>query len=176
MDQGATDIIDPRELRTALGKYATGVTVVTTRGPDGKLEGLTANSFAAVSLDPPLVLWSLRRNAPSLQRFLDAGHFAINILGSEHSHLSKHFATPRADKFESVTFAEGLGGCPLLDDPLAHFECTTEMTTQGGDHVIFIGRVRRMSSRDGHPLIFSGGAYCTRVPIPAEQELARQTA
>jgi flavin reductase (DIM6/NTAB) family NADH-FMN oxidoreductase RutF len=158
--------IDPRQLRNALGQYATGVAVMTTRTPSGKLEGLTANSFAAVSLDPPLILWSLRRQSPSLQGFLDAKSFAVNILAGEQSHLSQHFARPCADKFENVPFSPGFGGCPVLEDPLAVFECSTETTTEGGDHVIFIGRVRRVSFREGQPLIFSGGKYVTHGELP----------
>jgi flavin reductase (DIM6/NTAB) family NADH-FMN oxidoreductase RutF len=153
--------IDTRILRNALGRYATGVVVITTRSLSGKLEGLTANSFAAVSLDPPLILWSLRRQAPSFRSFLEAPAFAVNVLAGEHSHLSLHFARASADKFEDVEFSEGFGGCPVLPDSLAVFECTTETTTEGGDHVIFIGRVKRVSFREGQPLIFSGGRYVT---------------
>jgi flavin reductase (DIM6/NTAB) family NADH-FMN oxidoreductase RutF len=166
-DNRTTDCIEPRHLRNALGQYPTGVTVVTTCSPDGRLEGLTVNSFAAVSLDPPLILWSLRREADSLPSFVASRRFVINVLASEQSHLSKHFATPRSNKFETVMFSRGLGGCPILDNPLALFECTTESTTEGGDHVIFIGRVRRVSFRNGEPLIFSAGAYCTREPMLA---------
>lgn len=155
------DVIDQRHLRHALGRFATGVTVITTRTPDGKLEGLTANSFSAVSLDPPLVLWSLRRNAPSLQSFLDSGYFAVNVLASNQSDLSRHFATPAKDKFVACSYRPGLGGCPLLPDTLAGFECSTEHTVIGGDHLIFIGRVRRAAYREGEPLIFSAGQYCT---------------
>lgn len=163
-----TDRIEPRYLRNALGQYPTGVTVVTTCSPDGRLEGLTVNSFAALSLDPPLVLWSLRRESPSLPNFLASRRFVINVLGSEQSHLSKHFAARRPDKFEAVAFSSGLGGCPILENPLALFECTTESTGEGGDHVIFVGRVDRVSFREGDPLIFSAGLYCTREPMLAE--------
>ena len=153
--------IETRHLRNALGRYATGVAVITTRAPSGKLEGLTANSFAAVSLDPPLILWSLRRQATSIKNFLDAGAFAVNVLAGEQSHLSDHFAKPCADKFDGVTFSTGLAGCPVLQDPLAVFECRIESATSGGDHIIFIGRVQRVSYRDGSPLIFGGGDYGT---------------
>ena len=155
------DVIDQRQLRHALGRFATGVTVVTTRTPGGKLEGLTANSFSAVSLDPPLVLWSLRQNAPSLPGFLESGLFAVNVLASGQCGLSRHFATPSKDKFESVAHVPSLGGCPLLAGSLATFECSVETTVTGGDHIIFIGRVHRATYRDGDPLIFSAGKYCT---------------
>lgn len=159
--------IDPRQLRNALGRYATGVAVITTRAPSGKLEGLTANSLAAVSLDPPLILWSLRRQAPSIKSFLDAGAFVVNVLAGEQSHLSNHFARPHADKFDGIAFSTGFAGCPVLQDPLAVFECGTESTTGGGDHIIFIGRVRRVSYREGSPLIFSGGSYGTHTGLSA---------
>ena len=155
------DVVDPRHLRHALGRFATGVTVITTRTIDDKLEGLTANSFSAVSLDPPLVLWSLRQNAPSLQSFRSAGYFAVSVLAADQCDLSRHFATPAEDKFASVAHGKGLGGCPVLQDALASFECSTEHNVVGGDHIIFIGRVHRATYRDGEPLIFSAGQYCT---------------
>jgi flavin reductase (DIM6/NTAB) family NADH-FMN oxidoreductase RutF len=161
--------VDARRLRHALGRFVTGVTVVTTRHPDGKLEGLTANSFSSVSLDPPLVLWSLRREAPSLASFTAAARFAVNVLGAHQRELCRHFATPSADKFATVEHEPGLGGCPLIRDSLAQFECRLEDTVAGGDHVIFIGRVERARHRDGEPLIFSAGQYCTpaRLTEPA---------
>lgn len=157
--------IDPRQLRTALGRFATGVTVITTRGPEGKLEGLTANSFSAVSLDPPLVLWSLIRRSQALPGFQRSGCFAVNILAASQADLSHHFAKPGTDKYADLAWTPGLGGCPLLPDPLATFECATEMQVDGGDHVIFVGRVRRLTLRDGDPLIFNQGQYCTALPL-----------
>lgn len=155
------DVIDQRHLRHALGRFATGVTVITTRTADGKLEALTANSFAAVSLDPPLVLWSLWRNASSLPSFLEAGYFAVNVLAADQCDLSRHFASRAENKFVDIAHATGLGGCPLLADSLASFQCSTENTVVGGDHIIFIGRVHQATYRDGEPLIFSAGQYCT---------------
>jgi flavin reductase (DIM6/NTAB) family NADH-FMN oxidoreductase RutF len=163
--------VDRRAFRHALGRFATGVAVVTTRTPDGKLEGLTANSFSSVSLDPPLVLWCLQRDAASAPGFAAAGMFAVNVLGAHQHALSLHFATPTADKFAGLGHTRGLGGCPLLDASLAHFECRTENTVDAGDHVIFIGRVLRLTHRDGEPLIFSGGRYC----VPARLADAAQT-
>jgi flavin reductase (DIM6/NTAB) family NADH-FMN oxidoreductase RutF len=155
------NVIDQRHLRHALGRFATGVTVITTRTAEGRLEGLTANSFSAVSLDPPLVLWSLRRNASSLSSFANSGYFAVNVLAANQCDLSRHFATPSQDRFAGISHTVGLGGCPLLHETLASFECSTEHTVTGGDHIIFIGRVLRATYRDGEPLIFSAGKYCT---------------
>jgi flavin reductase (DIM6/NTAB) family NADH-FMN oxidoreductase RutF len=155
------DVIDQRHLRHALGRFATGVTVITTRTEHGKFEAVTANSFSAVSLEPPLVLWSLRRNAQSLPSFLDSGYFAVNVLAADQCDLSRHFAMQAENKFANLAFSTGLGGCPLLSDTLASFQCSVESTVVGGDHIIFIGRVRQATYRDGEPLIFSAGQYCT---------------
>ncbi len=152
--------IDERALRHALGRFATGVAVITTCTADGKLEGLTVNSFASVSLDPPLVLWCLQRTAPSFQSFAAAGVFAVSVLGADQHALSHRFATAAAHKFGSVDHLPGFGGAPRLADALAWFECRTERTVDGGDHVIFIGRVLRAGYRDGEPLVYSAGRYC----------------
>ena len=159
------DVLDQRHLRHALGRFATGVTVVTTRTRDGKLEALTANSFAAVSLEPPLVLWSLGSNAPSLLGFQEAGCFVVNVLSAAQHHLSRHFATRAENKFANLAYAAGLAGCPILLDALASFQCSTENTIVAGDHVVFIGRVHRAAYRDGEPLIFSAGQYCSHAPL-----------
>lgn len=157
---------DGRQLRQALGRFATGVTVITTCGADGKREGLTANSFSALSLDPPLVLWSIVRKSASLPGFLAAGRFAINVLDADQAALSHRFATPHPDKFDGVSVETGQLGCPILTGALASFECRTEQTHEGGDHVLFVGRVGRVRYRDGHPLVFSAGRYCSAVPMP----------
>jgi flavin reductase (DIM6/NTAB) family NADH-FMN oxidoreductase RutF len=159
---------DTRALRHALGRFATGVTVITTACPSGKLIGLTANSFSSVSLDPPLVLWSLRRNAASLASFTGSKHFAVNVLAADQEHVSNHFAKSSTDKFVEIPHSIGLGGCPVLPGTLASFECRLESEIEGGDHVIFLGRVLRASYRDGVPLIFAGGAYCRpeRLQVP----------
>ena len=162
-----TEAPEPRALRQALGRFATGVTVITTRAKAGKLEGMTANSFSSVSLDPPLVLWSLRRQASSLPSFLEAGCFAVNILSAEQGALSRHFATPMADKFEGLAWEAGHGGCPMLPGSLASFECDTHEVVEAGDHVILIGRIRRVTHRDGTPLVFHGGQYGTPVALTA---------
>jgi flavin reductase (DIM6/NTAB) family NADH-FMN oxidoreductase RutF len=160
---------DHRPLRNALGRFATGVAVITTVGVDGRSVGLTCNSFSAVSLDPPMVLWSLRRASPSLAAFEASRHFAVSVLSAEQSHLSHHFATTQESKFDIVSHARGLAGCPLLEDALATFECSVEAMHPGGDHIVFFGRVQRATYRDGEPLIFSSGAYFTPAPLQAEK-------
>jgi flavin reductase (DIM6/NTAB) family NADH-FMN oxidoreductase RutF len=161
---------DLRELRHALGRFATGITVVTTLTPGHKREGLTANSFAALSLEPPLVLWSLNRNAMSRPSFEQSPHFAVNVLAAHQRHISNHFAKPQADKFEDLAWQPGLGGCPVLPDCLALFECRLERTLAGGDHVLFIGRIERFRWRAGDPLVFSCGQYCLAAELPDDLE------
>lgn len=163
---------DSRQLRQALGRFVTGVTVVTTRTAQGHRSGLTANSFSALSLDPPLVLWSMVRQSGSLESFVAAGQFAINVLALDQSDVSHHFATAQGDRFSLHAFGEGLGGLPLLLGSLACFECQTENTIDGGDHVLFIGRVQRIRWRDGQPLAFSAGQYCSTSAIAAHTSQA----
>jgi flavin reductase (DIM6/NTAB) family NADH-FMN oxidoreductase RutF len=157
--------MDERHLRNALGRFVTGVTVITTRTASGKLEGLTCNSFSAVSLDPPLVLWSLRLSSSCIDSFEDANHFAVNVLAAGQSDLSQQFATRSPDRFREVVHSPGLGGCPLLSGVLATFECTKDARIVSGDHVVFFGRIERAAYRQGEPLIFSAGKYATHSPL-----------
>lgn len=151
---------DKRALREALGWYATGVAVVTSVAADGRPLGLTVNSFSSVSLDPPLVLFSLDRGAFSLPEFVAAGHFAINILSEDQRDLSTVFARPLADKWSGLAYDRWQTGSPILRDTLASFECRTEATYDGGDHLIFLGRVMRLDHRKGgRPLLYFRGAY-----------------
>ena len=151
--------VDPRELRRALGQFATGVTVVTTCGEDGHRVGVTANSFTSLSLDPPLVLWCISATAPSLPAFQAATHFAINVLGANQHYLSRQFATAAEDKFAGVEFSEGPGGVPVLDGVLAHFVCRNVRQIEAGDHHILIGEIERFETGEGEPLVFHSGAY-----------------
>lgn len=153
---------DTLSLRQALGQYATGVTVVTARGgaeTSGQLVGLTVNSFASVSLDPPLVLWSLGLGSPSLKAFQSASHFAVNVLAADQAAISQRFAQPKTDKFAGLEWEVGAGGTALLPDCCAWFECRTEAKYEGGDHIIFIGRVEQFRRAERPPLVFHGGAY-----------------
>ncbi len=158
---------DGRQLRQALARFATGVTVITTRTDQGIRLGLTANSFSALSLDPALVLWSMVKRSGMLADFVAAGRFAVNVLTLDQADVSHHFATAQGDRFSRHEFEEGLGGLPLLVGALASFECQTERTVDGGDHLLFIGRVQRIRWSDGPPLIFSAGRYCSSQALPA---------
>ena len=156
----AESAIDPREFRAALGNFATGVTVITTVDPDGKPVGITANSFNWVSMDPPLILFSLGRNAHSLTAFQDHRHFAVNILKEGQEELSNRFAKPLSDKWTGVERTAWESGCPILMEALACFECRVQHTYDGGDHLIFVGQVLRLfSETEGRPLIFHQGRY-----------------
>jgi 3-hydroxy-9,10-secoandrosta-1,3,5(10)-triene-9,17-dione monooxygenase reductase component len=147
------------EFRGALGRFATGVTIVTTRDAAGVDIGLTANSFSSVSLDPPLVLWSLSRNSLNLPVFLNTGHFAVHVLASNQDELSNRFATRGADKFSGLQITRGPGDIPLLADCSARFQCRTTYKYEGGDHVIFVGEVLVFDHTDRAPLVFHGGRY-----------------
>ncbi len=154
------------EFRAALGMFATGVTVVTARTADGTLVGLTANSFNSVSLEPPLVLWSLSRTAASMPAFQAGTHYAINILGADQQALALRFAAKGVDRFADVAFIEGVGGAPLLAGAAASFECFNRSRYDEGDHVIFVGEVERCTHREAAaPLLYHGGKFYTEHPL-----------
>jgi flavin reductase (DIM6/NTAB) family NADH-FMN oxidoreductase RutF len=155
-----------QEFRTALGMFATGVTIVTARTPDGEVIGLTANSFNSVSLDPPLVLWSLAQVAASLPAFRAGSHYAINVLAADQKTLAEKFSLRGADRWTGVKFSDGMGGAPLLEGAAATFECFNRSRYEEGDHVIFVGEVERCTSRTGvSPLLFHGGRYYAELPL-----------
>jgi len=146
-------------MRTALGRFATGVTIVSCRAGDGSPVGLTANSFNALSLQPPLVLWSLRSVSPTLEAFVAASHFAVNVLAENQVELSRRFASLNTDKFAEGLWSQGLGGAPVLGGCAAVFECEQHSFQAAGDHVLFIGQVLRLSEDAITPLLFQSGHY-----------------
>src|SRR5437763_3210647 len=155
----------PREFRAALGMFATGVTIVTARGDDGQVIGLTANSFNSVSLTQPLVLWSLARAAASLAVFSAGSHYAINVLAADQKALAERFAARGGDRWTGVQFDTGAGGAPLLHGAAATFECFNRSRYEEGDHVIFIGEVERCTHRTGAAArLVHGGRLHTRPP------------
>jgi len=168
---------DSGHFRGALGQFATGVTIITTRAvdPDGtpQLLGFTANSFNSVSLDPPLVLWSLSLTAASLAAFRDNSHYAVNVLASDQIELSRRFSTrssasttPASDRFEGIAWREGFRGAPILDGCCAWFECFNRSRYEEGDHVIFVGEVERCGFVAHEPLVYQGGNYHMTQPHP----------
>jgi flavin reductase (DIM6/NTAB) family NADH-FMN oxidoreductase RutF len=151
--------VDPRDFRNALGTYATGVTVITAAAADGRPNGLTCNSFASVSLNPPLVLWSLVIFSQSMSVFQNASHFAVNVLGASQQALAVRFATPSEDRFAGIEWTRGLGNAPILKDSVANFQCRAADRYYGGDHVIFLGAVEAYAYNRDEPLLFARGGY-----------------
>ena len=156
----ATVLMDSARLfRNALGSFATGVTIVTTLGADGADVGMTANSFNSVSLDPPMILWSLAKTSTCFEAFMQAEHFAVHILSVEQEGLSGRFARSGTDRFAGLALERGEGGVPMLPGCAARFQCRTAYRHEGGDHIIIVGEVARFD-HDGHaPLAFHGGRY-----------------
>ena len=163
-----------RAFRKALGSFATGVTIVTTidNSPNSGAQknggdpiGVTASSFNSVSLDPPLILWSLAKSSLSYEAFAHSGHFAVHVLAEDQSELSSRFARSQTDKWDGLDWREGTLGSPLLRDFLALFECRAHAQYDGGDHVIMLGEVVNFEMRDNAPLLFHSGAYAGKRPL-----------
>jgi 3-hydroxy-9,10-secoandrosta-1,3,5(10)-triene-9,17-dione monooxygenase reductase component len=168
-----------RELRNCLGEFTTGVTVITCVSAEGQPVGVTANSFSALSLDPPLVLWSLGKKSGSLAAFTAHGHFAVNVLSQTQQELAMTFARPGLDRFAGIDCEQGTSNIPLINGSIAQFECKVTQTIEQGDHVLFIGEVvafRRLStpsSPQEAPLLFSRGKFAELAPqaiAPATSE------
>ncbi|QXE07442.1 flavin reductase family protein (plasmid) [Paraburkholderia sprentiae WSM5005] len=151
---------EPRALRKLFGTYPTGVAIVTTRTPERRSVGLTINSFATLSLEPPLILWSLDNHSPNLAAFRHCSHFAINFLSCDHEHLARRFASSGvADKFIDVALIEAPECVPVIDGAIATLVCAHDDCRDAGDHLLFVGRVVRTASRDGAPLVFHAGRF-----------------
>lgn len=153
--------LDAVKFRHALGHFATGVTIVTTRTADGGLLGFTANSFNAVSLDPPLVLFSLDRRANAMSAFEESGFFGINVLDCSQREASVTFSTvDHAERWKGIEYETWDSGAPMLKRALARFDCKTHAVHEGGDHRIFIGQVTRFDADGmGRPLLYFRGGY-----------------
>src|SRR6202161_2759499 len=151
--------IDARDFRNALGTYATGVTVITAVAADGRPYGLTCNSFASVSLNPPLVLWSLGMFSQGLAIFQNASHFAVNVLGASQQALSNKFAKSSEDKFAGVEWTPGLGNAPILANCVANFQCRAANRYYADDNVIFLGAVEAYAYNRQEPSLFHRGGY-----------------
>ncbi|VVN39786.1 p-hydroxyphenylacetate 3-hydroxylase, reductase component [Pseudomonas fluorescens] len=155
---------DPRAFRRALGNFATGVTVVTAADSNGRQVGVTANSFNSVSLDPPLVLWSLDKRSNSHEVFEQASHFAVNVLAADQIDLSNNFARPKDDRFAEIAYEPGAGGAPVFADCSARFHCENYQQVDGGDHWIMIGKVVAFDDFGRAPLLYHQGAYSMVLP------------
>lgn len=160
-----------RELRDALGMFATGVTIITSCTRDQELLGVTCNSFNSVSLDPPMVLFSLSRQAHSLNKFESCDFFAVNILSDNQRSLSDRFAQPSPEKWKGVDHHTGVTQCPLFPDSLSTFECYTRFHYDGGDHVIFVGEAFSMEvGEPAAPLLYYQGGYRQMTPDVSDVE------
>lgn len=159
--------IDPLQFRRALGNFATGVTIVTAQNQQGEKVGVTANSFNSVSLDPPLILWSIDKKSSSFPVFEQATHFAVNILSGSQIDLSNKFARRNIDKFEGTSFQHGAGLTPVLENCSAVFECERHQVIEGGDHWIIIGKVVNFHDQGRSPLLYHQGAYSSVIPHPS---------
>lgn len=160
---------DPQAFRAALGTFTTGVTIITTQAEDGSPVGITANSFNSVSLNPPLVLWSLSKKARSLPVFSGGKHWNVHVLSSEQESLSGRFATQGEDKFAEIPFDNGVSEAPLLQDCTARFQCRTAFQYEGGDHVIFVGEVLAFDHSERAPLAFQSGQYALAMRKPRSE-------
>ncbi|WP_018605442.1 flavin reductase family protein [Uliginosibacterium gangwonense] len=150
---------DATTFRRTLGMFATGIAVITARARDGKPIGLTISSFNSVSLEPPLIVWSLANNSTLREELENCSHYAINVLAKNQQDISNLFASKAEDRFAKLTWEDGLGGAPVLEGCCAVFEVRNTQRYPGGDHVIFIGEVERCDKAEHEPLVFFGGKY-----------------
>ncbi|ENO81981.1 MULTISPECIES: flavin reductase family protein [unclassified Thauera] len=160
---------DPQDFRAALGTFTTGVTIITTRAADGEPIGITANSFNSVSLNPPLVLWSLAKNARSREAFANAKHWNVHVLSAAQEALSGRFARQGEDKFSGLELDEGISKAPLLNGCTARFQCRTAFSYDGGDHIIFVGEVLAYDRSELPPLVFQSGQYALAARKPRDE-------
>jgi len=151
--------MDPKELRRVMGHFATGVTIVTTKDETGTPFGLTANAFASLSLDPPLVLVCVDKAAQCYSCFASGGHFAVNVLAEHQEEVSRRFATKGVSKFDGIGWRASESGLALIDKAIGHIECKIVYSYDGGDHTIYVGEVLSAAAGEGRPLLFYQGKY-----------------
>jgi flavin reductase (DIM6/NTAB) family NADH-FMN oxidoreductase RutF len=155
-----------RHFRDALAQFATGVTVICARNSAGRFIGFTANSFNSVSLDPPLIAWSLTERGHTLAAFMAAEHYTVNVLAHDQVEYARRFSRPHADRFAGVPYRIGAAGAPLIEGCIAWFECRRHAQHRTGDHMLFIGEVLHCERRKGIGLVFHHGRYATTHPLP----------
>lgn len=156
-----TSPVDPTTYREVMGRFATGITVMTVGTNTGRRAGVTANSFNTVSLEPPMILWSLALKAPSLPLFREHDYFAVNILAAHQKDVALRFARPADDKFAGIETLQGVSGVPLIAGAMAHIECRTAHRYPGGDHEILVAEVLNTAHFEHEPLVFHGGSFCS---------------
>jgi flavin reductase (DIM6/NTAB) family NADH-FMN oxidoreductase RutF len=158
--------VGERHLRDVLAEFATGVTIITTRNREHKYVGFTANSFNAVSLKPPLVVWSLSQAANNRLAFEQCERYAISVLSASQLDLARRFSRPHADRFDGVPYTLGWADAPRIDGALAWLECRHFAWQPTGDHTLFVGEVVHCARAGGQPLVFQGGAFVTVASLP----------
>ncbi|MCC6869737.1 MAG: flavin reductase family protein [Burkholderiales bacterium] len=156
---------DSRQFRDALAQFATGVTIICARASETRFVGFTANSFNSVSLDPPLVLWSLARTSASLATFEHAERYAVNVLSTGQIDLARRFSRPHADRFAHIAYRLGYADAPLLDGCVAWFECRHHARLTAGDHMLFVGEVVTCERASGQGLVFQHGRFGAQAPL-----------
>ena len=152
-------MITKEEFKAALGRFASGVTVVTTKDANGHRHGLTVSAFCSVSLEPPLILICILKSTGSYHAFRESGFFAVNILSESQQEISNRFAAHLDDKFAGIEYREGIAGIPVLLNCLVNLECRLKNSYDGGDHTIFIGEIEEATFRDRRPLLYFHGNY-----------------
>lgn len=152
-------MISKNEFRQALGRFASGVTVVTAKDADGNLHGITVSAFCSVSLDPPLILVCIDKNTGSHRALIETDAFVVNVLRDDQQHLSEQFAAYLPDKFAAVEYQTGIDNLPVLENALANLECRLVNSHPNGDHTIFVGRIEQATINDGEPLVYFHGSY-----------------
>lgn len=151
--------INKNEFRAALGRFASGVTVVTTRDAGGRLHGITVSAFCSVSLEPPLILVCIEKKAGSHYAFADGKAFVVNVLKDNQQQISDRFASHVPDKFAGVAFRSGIEDLPVLEGAIANLECVLKYSYEAGDHTIFVGEIEKSHIADGEPLVYFHGGY-----------------
>jgi|SRR5215204_322616 len=151
--------IDKDEFRAALGRFPSGVTVVTTKDAAGRFHGITVSAFASVSLDPPMILVCIEKTTGSHYAFQESEFFVVNVLTEEQENLSNRFASPIPDKFDGIDYRLGVGEIPVLADALVTLECRLAYAHEGGDHTIFVGLIEKSETKDANPLVYWHGNY-----------------
>jgi flavin reductase (DIM6/NTAB) family NADH-FMN oxidoreductase RutF len=151
--------VTPDEFRSVLGRFPSGVTVVTTKNQDGSDEGMTVSAFCSVSLDPPLVLICIEKNASAYEALTSAAGFVVNVLAASQEQLARRFAIVDIDRFEGVGYSRSQNGFAVLDDVLGIIECATFATHDAGDHSIIVGQVEAARAQTGTPLLYYRGGY-----------------
>lgn len=151
--------ISKDEFRAALGRFASGVTVVTTKDSSGRLHGITVSAFCSVSLEPPLVLVCIENKTGSHYAFEESNSFVVNILREDQQHISDQFASYLSDKFAGIKYYSGIDELPVLEDVLANLECRLVNSHDNGDHTIYVGEIEKVNIRDGKPLVYWHGNY-----------------